>query len=103
MQFLIIALIFIIDLIWLALTPASYIFDTKKILFIFLVSIFLFIYKKFRPEPRIITLCEFTILFLNFSFYAMILSYLTYTLKLPTVDKTLAAVDETLGFHSLPL
>lgn len=68
---------------------------------LFLLALLSLIYTYLRPNIRIATLAQVTLLLLLFIISAEIFSYVTVTWHYPLVDDTLAAVDRAFGFDWL--
>ena len=61
-------------------------------------GILAFIYTRYRPDPRIASLCHMISASLAFTAVSMVLSYLSVTLKQPLIDPELISADRMTGF-----
>ena len=94
----------IVDIIWIKFSSISFYYNSKKLLVFSLLLIILYIpyvlYRKFRPDPKIMMALQATLIFLSYSTVIFVLSYLACTTNQPLVDSTLASMDRYLGFYS---
>lgn len=95
--------LFIFEFIWIQFSSLLFLYD-KKLFFavgILLLILFVYIlYKRFRPDPIILNLLQFSCLFLAFGPLMVILSYLGATINHPLVDVTLASLDSYVEIYT---
>lgn len=103
-QWAIVLIVFSIECIWIKFSSLKFYYSIKEFLiqlaFLMVFYIPYLIYKKFRPDPKIM-IAFISIVFLQASSYIMlILSYLLASTNQPFVDSTLATMDSYMGFSS---
>ncbi|MGY3444025.1 MULTISPECIES: phosphatase PAP2 family protein [unclassified Bradyrhizobium] len=93
---LVIAVIAVIDLVWLRMSGMSVaLAPAKAVMFVIVASLAL-VYVRFRPDRRIAELAIACAQLIAFTAVAAVLSYLTVTSKFPLIDRQLAAIDAAL-------
>ncbi|HUX78915.1 MAG TPA: phosphatase PAP2 family protein [Alphaproteobacteria bacterium] len=104
LQWLIIALFLIIEIIWVRYSSFLVIYNKTAILFftipLCVVGVLYVIYKKFRPDVKIVSLLIPTSILLAYAPLMLLFSYLGATLNLPFVDSSLVSIDSFFGVHS---
>lgn len=103
-QWTVILVIFIVEFVWIKFSSLTFYYNTKDLVTIFLFLMIFYIpylvYKKFRPDPKILTVF-LSVLFLHiFGYLMLVFSYLVATTNQPFVDSTLGALDSYMGFSS---
>ena len=102
-QWGILLFVLFIDIIWIA-TGLFNIYYNLHDLFILLLLLFSLylpysLYKKYRPEPKIMSTLITAFFFLSFIPLVIILSYLACSLNFPLFDETFTRWDNYFGFN----
>lgn len=97
-------LIFAVDVVWITFSSFELYYSPIDLL-VYTCLIFSFyipylLYKKFRPDPKIMAALHSGCWLLCYSAPALVLSYLAYTTDLPLVTRDLADWDHYLGVYA---
>jgi PAP2 superfamily len=91
-----IAIIAVVDLIWLRASGMSVIVDPAKAITFCMVALLALVYTRLRPDRRIAELATACAQLIAFTVAGAVLSYLTVTANFPLIDRQLAEVDAVL-------
>jgi membrane-associated phospholipid phosphatase len=92
------------EIIWIKFSSFQFYYDNTN--FIIYISIILFfysfylLYKKFRPDPKIMMAFLSACWMICYTGAALTLSYLAYTTDRPLITAALAEIDHSLGFYA---
>ncbi|MES5486045.1 phosphatase PAP2 family protein [Bradyrhizobium sp. INPA03-11B] len=98
---LVIAIIAVIDLVWLRAAGMSVTLDPVKAIVFCAVALLAFLYIKVRPDRRIAELAVACAQLIAFTAVGAVLSYLTVTSNFPLADRQFAAIDAALHLNWL--
>jgi len=103
-QFSLIFVFFLIDVVWINFDSFAFCYNKNELLyealFLFSLSVPYLFYKKFRPDPNIVSLLQSFFFLFSYIPLMLILSYLVTTLNQPLVDPFLAVFDRYVGFDA---
>lgn len=103
-QFSLILIFFLIDVVWINLGSFAFYYNKNDLLyealFLFCLSVPYFVYKKLRPDPNIVSFLQSILFLFSYIPLMLILSYLVTISDQPLVDPFLAFFDRYVGFDA---